>query len=138
MSVPESPTTPVLHEDWIDYTPCLGSVRVARHRVARLADAWGLPALAGDVALLTGELAGNALLHGSTPERMFRVRLRHWPCLVRVEVTDPRSERMPTVKAPTDEDQFGRGLLIVDHVASRWGVSPLIVGKTVWAEIAFD
>jgi hypothetical protein len=125
----------LLHEDRLHYTPVPGSVRLARRRAARLVGEWGYPAVAGDVALVVSELASNALLHGSLPDRLFRVHLTATAAALRVEVTDPRGERMPQVKSPTAEDKFGRGLLLIDHLASRWGITPLAIGKTVWAEI---
>ncbi|MFE2496026.1 ATP-binding protein [Streptomyces scopuliridis] len=44
-------------------------------------------------------------------------------------------ERLPVVRAATDQECFGRGLLIVEQVADRWGVEPRTVGKTVWCEL---
>ncbi|MCZ7417109.1 MULTISPECIES: ATP-binding protein [unclassified Streptomyces] len=126
----------VLQEDRLDYTPCAGSVRLARRRAARLAEEWGYPAVAGDAAVVVSELAGNALLHGCVPGRYFRVRLVLTSAVLRVEVSDPRGERRPTRRAAADDEMFGRGLLIVAHLATRWGVAPRTVGKTVWAELA--
>ncbi|MDW4903842.1 ATP-binding protein [Streptomyces sp. ADMS] len=133
MPDPQPPTAP-LYEDRLDYTPVARSVPLARHRTARLVVEWGHPKLAGDAALVVSELMTNALLHGSIRGRLIRVRLTVTTSL-RVEVSDPRAERMPCPREVADDDQFGRGLLLVGALAGQWGVGPREgVGKTVWAE----
>jgi len=54
---------------------------------------------------------------------------------LRIEVTDARGELLPTPRTATPDENFGRGLLIVEETADRWGVSELVVGKTVWCEL---
>ena len=54
---------------------------------------------------------------------------------VRISVSDPRGELRPRPREATPDDKFGRGLLIVGHVADRWGVCELTVGKSVWCEL---
>ncbi|WP_210948981.1 ATP-binding protein, partial [Streptomyces sp. MK37H] len=57
---------------------------------------------------------------------------------LRIEVRDARVERMPTVRPvpePGAPRECGRGLLLVEELADRWGVVPELIGKTVWAEI---
>ncbi|MET7353697.1 ATP-binding protein [Streptomyces mirabilis] len=130
--MPEAP--PVLHEDRLDYTPLARSVTLARRRAARLVTEWGHPALAGDVALVVSELMTNALLHGSLRDRLIRVRIAATDSVLRVEVSDPRGERLPCPRAVEGTDQFGRGLLLVGALAQRWGSEPRSVGKTVYAE----
>ncbi|THA71962.1 ATP-binding protein [Streptomyces sp. A0958] len=129
--VPEPP----LHEDRLDYTPTARSVTLARRRAARLVTAWGHPQRAGEVALLVSELATNALLHGSLRGRLFRVHLTLTAGALRIEVTDPRGERLPGLRSADSNECYGRGLLIVAAVADRWGVEPRTVGKTVFAEL---
>ncbi|MFC7257643.1 ATP-binding protein [Streptomyces lutosisoli] len=125
---------PVLHEDRLDYTPVARSVTLARRRTARLVTESGHPALAGDAALVVSELMTNALLHGSLRDRLIRVRITLTGSTLRVEVSDPRGERLPRPRAVEDADQFGRGLLLVGALADSWGVVPRTVGKTVYAE----
>ncbi|MFF4802406.1 ATP-binding protein [Streptomyces sp. NPDC001351] len=126
---------PLLREDQLDYTPVPRSVALARHRAARLVTEWGYPHLAGDVALVASELMTNALLHGSLRDRLIRLRIIATAAMLRVEVSDPRGERLPCPRDATGEDQFGRGLALVGALADGWGVAPRVgVGKTVWAE----
>ncbi|MEV6499315.1 ATP-binding protein [Streptomyces prunicolor] len=114
--------------------PLARSVTLARRRTARLVTEWGHPALAGDVALVVSELMTNALLHGSLRDRLIRVRIIVTGVTLRVEVSDPRGERLPSPCPVGDTDQFGRGLLLVGALAHRWGWEPRSVGKTVYAE----
>jgi hypothetical protein len=60
------------------------------------------------------------------------------PETLRVEVVDPRGDRRPLARrtaSPTDET--GRGLVLIDALAARWGSEPWApAGKVVWAELA--
>ncbi|MFJ8000112.1 ATP-binding protein [Streptomyces sp. NPDC096310] len=125
----------VLCEDSLAYTPVVGSVPLVRHRAGRLAVEWGHPELAWSAALLVSELATNALLYGCLRDRLFRVRLALTESALRIEGSDPRGERLPVPRIADDEECFGRGLLIVEQVADRWGVEPREAGKTVWCEL---
>jgi hypothetical protein len=42
---------------------------------------------------------------------------------------------VPSGEAATDDDESGRGLAIVDALASRWGVDRFEGGKSVWFEV---
>lgn len=132
---PEPESEPPLHEDRLDYAPTARSVTLARRRTARLVTEWGHAQHAGDAALLVSELATNALLHGCMRGRLFRVHLILTPTTLRIEVTDPRGERLPGLREADADDCYGRGLLIVAQLADRWGVEPRTVGKTVFAEL---
>ncbi|WAL95550.1 ATP-binding protein [Streptomyces sp. Je 1-369] len=129
-----APQPAVLLEDRLDYTPQARSVGLARRRAARLVTEWGHAALAGDAALVVSELMTNALLHGSRHDRLIRVRIALSADALRVEVTDPRGERLPEPRTAEGEDQFGRGLLLVGALSDRWRCEPCAAGKTVYAE----
>ncbi|MFF8480568.1 ATP-binding protein [Streptomyces antibioticus] len=92
-------------------------------------------------ALVTAELASNAIRHGSLPGRDFRLALLLLPDLFRIEVTDTRPERLPPPHAapqPADGTS-GRGLLLVQAHAHRWGRTVHDAHtKTVWAEVRHD
>ncbi|MFF2963137.1 ATP-binding protein [Streptomyces sp. NPDC057963] len=91
------------------------------------------------VALVTAELSANAITHGRLPGRDFRLTLLLLPHAVRIEVTDTRPERLPSVPAagPASADATsGRGLLLVEAYADRWGCTVRdAYTKTVWAEV---
>ncbi|MFJ8028153.1 ATP-binding protein [Streptomyces sp. NPDC096311] len=112
--------------------------RLARRLVANRMDVWGFAydsEASESVVLVVAELAANAVRHGHVRGRSFRVRLVLRDGLVRVEVADGRTERLPFLRAPDDEG--GRGLVIVAALAERWGVVPRIgmAYKVVWAEL---
>jgi anti-sigma regulatory factor (Ser/Thr protein kinase) len=93
------------------------------------------------VALVVAELAANAVLHGRVPGHGFglRVALDAAAGLVRVEVADAASAKRPPAMPPSSapEGESGRGLLLVDTLAVRWGSAPRYpLGKTVWAEVS--
>ncbi|MEW2412392.1 ATP-binding protein [Streptomyces sp. NPDC046866] len=125
-----------MRRDVRNYPPRQDSVPAARRRSAWLAVAWGQPGAAADLALLTSELTTNALLHGALRERYLRVEVRLTGAVLRVEVTDPKGERWPVPRSPSPEERYGRGLQIVSALASQWGATDRVVGKTVWAELA--
>lgn len=93
------------------------------------------------VALVTAELAANAITHGRLPGRDFRLQLLLLPHAIRIEVTDTRPERLPPHPAPDPDPDpadaaSGRGLLLVEAYAERWGcVLRDACSKTVWAEV---
>ncbi|ORT57353.1 ATP-binding protein [Streptomyces sp. CB03238] len=116
--------------------------RLARRLSAERLDAWGVP-YATDahdtLTLLVAELAANAVRHGRVPGRDFLLRLTAHDATVRIEVTDTRGERLPAPPAgvPGPDRTGGRGLLLVECLAERWGWYPRTSGtpgKTVWAE----
>ncbi|MFF9404184.1 ATP-binding protein [Streptomyces anandii] len=115
--------------------------RLARRLTVHQLDGWGVPygsETSETVALIVAELAANAVLHGRLAGRDFALRLTCTPPgTVRVEVTDPRGERLPRIPPfPEPDADGGRGLLLVDSLASRWGVDTRPgPGKTVWAEV---
>lgn len=79
--------------------------------------------------LLTSELVTNAMVHGSG-EATVAVEVDEG--LVRVEVFD-RDASLDL--SPLDVDPssvHGRGLAIVNALASTWGIEPRHDGKVVW------
>ncbi|AEM87546.1 ATP-binding protein [Streptomyces violaceusniger] len=114
--------------------------RLARLLAVRQLTDWGLsPGVGGyDAAVLVvAELAANAVLHGRVPGRDFGVRLTYDERVgvLEIEVSDTH-EKCPVPKAPTSDDEEGRGLLLVEALADRWGIRERRgPGKTVWARI---
>ncbi len=96
---------------------------------------WGLPTVTA--CQLVAELASNAATHGRVPGRDFRLALRVIGDVLRIEVTDTRGERLPELRQSADPDsESGRGLLLVDALADRWGVTEdRFPRKIVWAEL---
>jgi anti-sigma regulatory factor (Ser/Thr protein kinase) len=111
------------------------SVASARHLACSALQYWGLKdwPRADDLALCVSELATNALVHGVPPGRGFLLRMRYDGTLVRVEVHDS-GDGQPRLDARTDEDEGGRGLLLVAALSDKWGVRQRDPGKVVWCE----
>ncbi|GGZ70996.1 ATP-binding protein [Streptomyces echinoruber] len=116
--------------------------RLARLLAVQQLAEWGWPpscTVSESAAVVVAELAANAVTHGRVRGRCFRLGLVvEAPDTLRVEVADPRGERRPrprTTAVPGSEpDESGRGLVLVDALATRWGTEPRPPsGKTVWA-----
>ncbi|MFE2447203.1 ATP-binding protein [Streptomyces sp. NPDC021218] len=131
------------------FTSSRRGARLARRLVVRRLEEWGIARdsdASQSLALIAGELAANAVSHGHVPGRHFHLRLSVQPppgpdgrraaASARIEVSDARDERRPVLRNQGDEAEDGRGLLLVDALASKWGVAERGVGKTVWCEYA--
>lgn len=81
--------------------------------------------------LLVSETVTNAVLHAGTD---VEVRCKVEGVIVRVEARDG-SPVMPSLRHYDDEAMTGRGLAMVDALASAWGVDSHPAGKTVWFEL---
>jgi PAS domain S-box-containing protein len=68
------------------------------------------------------------------PPKRFTLRLRRGEKSVWVEVLD-NDLRLPRIRTAGETDEGGRGLYLVEQLASRWGSRPTNNGKAVWFEI---
>ncbi|MFE6058212.1 ATP-binding protein [Streptomyces sp. NPDC056431] len=114
--------------------------RLARRLSLHQLDRWTVPygsEVSDTVGLLVAELAANAVTHGRVPGRDFELVLTYMPGLrLRIDVSDTRGERRPASVLPGPLDEGGRGLLLVEALATRWSVLDRVpVGKTVRAEL---
>jgi len=69
--------------------------------------------------------------------REFVLRLRRGAEVVWAEVFDP-DLRLPRLRSARATDEGGRGLYLVEQLATRWGSRPTPEGKAVWFEIPLD
>jgi len=69
------------------------------------------------------------------PDKRFTLRLRRGASAVWVEVFDT-DMRLPRIRSAAETDEGGRGLYLVDQLATRWGSRPTKDGKAVWFEVA--
>jgi PAS domain S-box-containing protein len=69
-----------------------------------------------------------------SPAKQFTLRLRRGAAAVWVEVFDT-DLRLPRIRSAEETDEGGRGLYLVDQIASRWGSRPTKNGKAVWFEM---
>ncbi|WP_454048698.1 ATP-binding protein [Cellulomonas sp. Marseille-Q8402] len=116
--------------------PQRGAVWVARHWTTdRARDCGVRPDLLPDIALLTSELVGNAVVHG--PGGDVEVRFSVLGGQVVVEVSDD-SPDPPEVRDTGPDTPGGQGMRLVSMLATRWGhrARPEGRGKTVWFSLA--
>lgn len=108
------------------------SAGAARRLLEEVAGRVDLPAPVVEIArLLVSEVATNAVRHGAG-RPLLRVEVT--PARLRVEVSDGARGTL-TVPDQVELAEGGRGLLLVDTLASRWGVEEGDEGKTVWFEL---
>jgi serine phosphatase RsbU (regulator of sigma subunit)/anti-sigma regulatory factor (Ser/Thr protein kinase) len=104
------------------------SARTARGSVREALAQWGYPELAETACLLVTEILTNAIRHARCP---IKVTLCRAADELIVEVTDD-SPQFPQRRLPDDDDEDGRGLVLVEALAVSWGARPAVPGKTVW------
>ncbi|MFI6458975.1 ATP-binding protein [Streptomyces sp. NPDC050528] len=87
-----------------------------------------------EVQLCVSELLTNVIKHlgEGTPVTL---TVTHTDGRTRVAVTDPEPYAWLVVREAGPEDENGRGLVLLDAVAVRWGVEQGAEGKTVWCEL---
>lgn len=112
----------------------LQGVRRIRKFLADCLEEWSLDTLCDSAEVLASEIVTNALIHGDSD---VDVSLRRYPDRFRMEVRD--SDSHPAMIVALDEQgdtaEGGRGMVIVETLASSWGNSPSGRGKTVWFEM---
>lgn len=115
-------------------SPTPRGARLARLLATEQLRAWDLPLAPAEH--IVAELAANAATHGRVPGRDFRLTLYVVGGTLRIEVTDTCGDRPPRPQHPAADAESGRGLVLVEALADRWGVAPgPHPRKTVWAEV---
>ena len=110
------------------------SVAEARHFARDCLCRWGLEDQTADVELVVDELVTNAIRHSrgavtlSIGRRLDRI-------VVQVQDPSPDQPEQDTTDVLADN---GRGLLLVEEIATGWGTTPMPDGKRVWAELPVD
>jgi PAS domain S-box-containing protein len=105
------------------------SAPTPRHELVLEAASAGPLGIMGDweIPPLDENLAG-------APGKDFTLRLRRGHEAIWVEVFDS-DLRLPRIRSAGESDEGGRGLYLVDQLASRWGSRPTKDGKAVWFEM---
>jgi hypothetical protein len=110
------------------------AVPEARRRIVALVRSWDVPLpddTFSDLELLSTELITNAVRH---TRASCAVAVRWTGVRVRVEVTDVSPARPHRWHGSLDAEG-GRGLLLVESLATAWGSTPDPAGKVVWFEL---
>jgi PAS domain S-box-containing protein len=125
------PRTPVVTA-CADLTADPISVGQGRRFLRQTLDGWNRPDLVDTAGLLASELLTNAVRHASGPLHL-RLRLDGQELSVEVRDTSPN---VPQARRTGLDQECGRGLLLVQSLATAWGTRPTREGKTVWFSLA--
>ncbi len=125
----------------------VGVASMPSHRISLPADASSCPAarkfvvdalaaapdeIRTSAGLLTSEAVTNAVLHAAGP---IAIEVRQQGDRYRVEVRDA-GRLPPAEKHYRPDDTTGRGVQLLNRLATAWGWQPTRSGKVVWFELA--
>ncbi|WP_103504503.1 MULTISPECIES: SpoIIE family protein phosphatase [Streptomyces] len=110
--------------------PRADSVRLARRQVRDSLTRWGLEDLLDSVELLVSEVVTNAVRYAERPVTLRLLRTEALRCEVGDDVP-----QLPRLRQAGPADEGGRGLVLVQRLARRWGATRLGTGKLVWFEM---
>lgn len=116
------------------------AVPCARKHAKAVALEWRLSGLADDVELIVSELVTNATRAAglsrddvlATP--VVRLSIASDLHCILIRVWDGNSQ-MPARRDAGPDEERGRGLMLVEHLCSKWGAYPAAGGKVVWVLI---
>lgn len=108
------------------------AARIARFYVRTALGCHDLDYRADDVETVTSELVGNAVRHAQAKTFEVDLLLENGSGALMVVVFDPCAR--PPIKRDSDaKAEKGRGLILVEALATRWGWIPQNPGKAVFA-----
>jgi anti-sigma regulatory factor (Ser/Thr protein kinase) len=112
--------------------PAPSSPREARDRAARELQGWGDPDSRHAVVLLISELVTNAVVHARSTVTVDLAVSDDGPVLVKVHDESPVR---PTRRRHHADRPGGRGMHLLESLATRWGVEESRIGKSIWFEV---
>ncbi|MGI3229816.1 PAS domain S-box protein [Streptomyces sp. GTA36] len=104
------------------------SVPEGRAFLTKALTSWDCTTTADDARLLLSEILTNAVQHAQGP---LGLHLCRTATELTVEVSD-HSPHLPQPRLAAEDDESGRGLILVRALADTWGVRPTDEGKTTW------
>jgi len=111
----------------------VASLGEGRRFVARTLRDWDVDEARIEPAMLVAnELVANAIVHAQSAPVL---SLAATGADLMLRVSDD-SSTPPVARTPGPDDFAGRGLVLVDALADRWGIDTSASGKSVW--VAFD
>ncbi len=113
----------------------LASAARARRFVEEQCARWGFDAIVDDALLVVSELVTNAVVHAQSTSEL---RLTPGQGVLRIEVSDD-GPAAPDPQLAGEDDEHGRGLLLISVLSAAWGTeaSPS-GGKVVWADLRIE
>ncbi|SCL69045.1 Histidine kinase-like ATPase domain-containing protein [Micromonospora chersina] len=112
-----------------DLPPVVAAAREARALVSDGCARWNVPELAEPATIAVTEMVNNVVAHTGTP---MTVRVAPRDSALHLAVRDHSHRRPAYAGLAPLTSTGGRGLLLIDTVARRWGSTPLPDGKVVW------
>ncbi|MGZ4595771.1 MAG: ATP-binding SpoIIE family protein phosphatase [Actinomycetes bacterium] len=106
----------------------------ARREVRQLCTPGVPDEILDDLILIVSELVANAACDGASSQVELHVDLG--PDSVRLGVSDTKAGR-PVLSRVDAHETNGRGLMLVETLASSWGVEERPPGKQVWARLSW-
>lgn len=104
--------------------------RQARTALRHVLRQWGMEHFTDTAELLVSELVTNAVRYAPGPIHLTARGGHALRCHI-----DDCSRLLPRLHNAGLDDEFGRGLALVDQLASDWGVDLTERGKSVWFEL---
>lgn len=112
-----------------------GKVSWCRTRAAEILGEWKVERpVINDAVLILSELVSNSVVHGDGTETIYvRLELDRWQGTLVGTVTDS-GRGWPAPRESGEMDEGGRGLMLVDMLSTKWGVTREADGqhKTAW------
>ncbi|MBK5307199.1 MAG: SpoIIE family protein phosphatase [Frankiaceae bacterium] len=109
------------------------SAAAARRTVEQALENANLGGLLDEALLLVTELVTNAIVHAGTD---IELRIITSERGLRVEVVDRSPGSLPVIRpAPAETREGGRGVFLLDALATEWGTRHFGEGKSVWFEL---
>lgn len=105
--------------------------RRARRFATSVLTEWGCERVLEAASVIVSELASNAVFHARSN---FSVSIETRGDRLRITVHDENGAR-PVKRAGDASSARGRGLLMIEALATAWGVESQASGKDVWAEL---
>lgn len=125
--VAAQPLPQTSHAFQVAFTPARPRVGHMRRITTAFLGLWNVGGpLAENIVLAVSELVTNAVEHG---EGDVALRVQYADNELRVAVSDG-NPTPASLRSPGDDDDSGRGLLLVTVLAHKWGTSD--DGKTTW------
>jgi hypothetical protein len=129
LSVPPRHRSTLLHDTLLP-VPSAGAR--ARELAGLACARWELPHLLRPACLIASELATNAAVHAGT---LAAIRFSIGRHFLLISVRDGSTAAPRLDSRPPLDPGAGRGLLLIDATAYRWGYHPCEDGKVVWASL---
>ncbi|MEU8483866.1 SpoIIE family protein phosphatase [Streptomyces sp. NPDC048641] len=110
-------------------------VAAARRQVRELLHDWSDEEQVDSAVLMVSEMLTNVLVH-TDADALLVAEVTGGPSArrLRAEVADA-SDDLPHKRHPGELASSGRGLVLMELLADRWGVDPRGEGKSIWFEL---